>query len=360
VESGAGLEAADAPDGGGGSASVTRNASARWKQMRVVAASAVGKMRGGGGVDDDEAEAAAAAVGQSTTVFFSHLFCLPLPLARSYTQAVFLCRHRLQTTGKRQASLCSYDDLQAIAHILMEKWCPRVGEEHREADGTARGGGGGGAAEAEQTARVLRKPSTSALERQLYSSISIRDDAAGASSATASSPSLLPSPALPASSLSAAHHLSLTMSSPSPSSLTSPASFPVLHLLSSIHPTSSFSSCADDADIGRRSGPGVHRRAAGGQAAHRGAEASHGRLRHVLHHQHQGVTACAPAAAAAAAAVAHSLSEAVHSASAAGTAAAAVVSWLLLAFTSLFLCCSYQSIALETSFTCPPVTVMKL
>ena len=247
IESGAGLEAAEAADGGSGagSASVTRNASARWKQMRVVAASAVGKMRGGGGADDDEAEAAAAAVGQSTTVFFSHLFCLPLPLARSYTQAVFLCRHRLQTTGKRQASLCSYDDLQAIAHILMEKWCPRVGEEHSQTDAAGRGGGGGGGGEAEQPPRVLRKPSTSALERQLYSSVSIKDDPAGASSA---SPALLPSPALHAS-LSAAHQLSLTLS-PSASSLSSPASFPVLHLLSSIHPTSSFSSSADDADIG--------------------------------------------------------------------------------------------------------------
>ena len=197
--------------------SVSRNASMRWKQMRVVAATAVGKMRagvGGGGEEDDDGRREGAAeelhsAQQSTTAFFASHFVLPLALARAYTRLVFLSRHRLQASGKRLTAV-TYDDMQAIAHILMEKWCWRVGEG--EANPTT---------PLAEPSRRERQLSTTTLERQLFSTVTPMDDASTLTVGTVSGTVHLrpPSPVAP---------------SPSAARTAPPASM-TLHLLSPIH-----------------------------------------------------------------------------------------------------------------------------
>ena len=111
--------------------SLSRNASLRWRHIR----SAVGKMRvsggkvAGAGDDADEYDDnGGGGGGMSTTSLLSELFYLPLPLARAYTQLIFLCRHRIQADSKRLIGV-GWEDMMLIAHWLMERWTIRIADE---------------------------------------------------------------------------------------------------------------------------------------------------------------------------------------------------------------------------------------
>ena len=163
--------------GGVAGGNLSRNASLRWRQMR----SAVGKMRvsggkaGAAGDDADEVDdyLGGGGAGLSTTALLSELFYLPVPLARSYTQLIFLCRHRIQSDSKRLIGV-GWEDMMLIAHWLMERWTVRAADE-------------------DPTQRLNRHSSAPTLHKQSSASKSDRGDDGSITSITP-----LPSPALAA------------------------------------------------------------------------------------------------------------------------------------------------------------------
>ena len=116
--------------GGMAAGNLGRTASLRWRHLR----SAVGKMRVSGGKAgaaddaDDLDDNGGGGGGMSTTSLLSELFYLPLPLARTYTQLIFLCRHRIQSDSRRLIGV-GWEDMMLIAHWLMERWTVRTADE---------------------------------------------------------------------------------------------------------------------------------------------------------------------------------------------------------------------------------------
>ena len=195
---------------GTASGNLSRNASLRWRQMR----SAVGKMRvssGGkaGAIDDaDEVDdSGGGAGGMSTTSLLSELFYLPVPLARAYSQIIFLCRHRIQSDTKRLVGV-GWEDMMLITHWLMERWTVRIADE-------------------DTTQRLSRQSSAPNLHKQSSAS---RSGRGGDGSLTSITP--LPSPALTSSTFTqTALPPANSLSSPYPS--TAP-NFPYGVLLTSL------------------------------------------------------------------------------------------------------------------------------
>ena len=161
---------------GAGGGNLSRNASIRWRHLR----SAVGKMRASGGKvgpgddADDLEDHGGVGGGMSTTALLSELYYLPVPLARSYTQLIFLCRHRIQADSKRLIGV-GWEDMMLIAHWLMERWTVRTADE-------------------ETAQRLNRHSSAPTLQKQLSASKSERSERTNDGSLTSFTPQ--PSPAL--------------------------------------------------------------------------------------------------------------------------------------------------------------------
>ena len=207
--------------GGVGSGNLSRNASIRWRHLR----SAVGKMRVSGGKpgaadDADELdENGGGGGGMSTTALLSELFYLPLPLARSYTQFIFLCRHRIQADSKRLIGV-GWEDMLLIAHWLMERWTVRMADE-------------------ESAQRLHRHSSAPTLQKQSSASKSERGNDGSLTYITP-----LPSPALTPATFTHTHTIHLPPNaSPSPYPSTAP-NFPYGVFLSSLTPASTLSTGA--------------------------------------------------------------------------------------------------------------------
>ena len=217
-------EREDEPASGSGAMSggnLSRNASLRWRHLR----SAVGKMRvsggkAGAGDDADELDDnAGSGGGMSTTALLSELYYLPVPLARSYTQLIFLCRHRIQADSKRLIGV-GWEDMMLIAHWLMERWTVRLVDE-------------------EAAHRLNRHSSAPTLQKQSSAS---KSDKGTQDSLTSITP--LPSPALTPATFTQTQTIPSPLAAmPSPYPYTAP-NFPYGVFLSSLTSASPLMSAA--------------------------------------------------------------------------------------------------------------------